>query len=1250
MEAAEYGGANLDMALDMLNQDPDFPVPAPDKAFLGTLERDLDEDVPDTAFPHYKYPQLVNKISLTMVSSDAQALTNLLFPVGHLLSETEFQTGVPDMPNMLQLVAHTRALKVREDTLNDIHRIANPGAAPKGILFFIQEEAKRASHGNVVDTQDVLSELKLIVPVTDDVTKNKELDHQRSVVDAAMLREKQRIYGDKDYNALFGFPTPPEQSLHDYMSDGELLPLDFALKPTIKNMMKGVLENHLRARFFLLHAQTMDALPPGEREKEERRLAEEMKVLLEHLVNGEVDSIPSYFLETDDLLKLHVNNQILFNTQRHRVMNMEKTTDEGELIKRRNQYCILMNAMRIQAADEVIKTLRESTNIADVLKSMEFRAFFEKNCTDHSMRALGADHPRVPFDAKPFVLFIQHMVDIFAVTLGIREPALRIAMITKGTALDSQMWKIGRILPALNCGLIGPAGVGKSTIIQAQIQLVPPGVASNITQASAQAFNTSTNNDGVFLAQEEAKVSLVAPTKEDRERGVSNEHAMKKDRLTRFVSIMPRTHFDKETGKATTVTSINSCHMSELWAGNMHESHLDLAMKSRNMIYNQVALQGETGFKPDQMHPLDYFNNNRDTHKAILRERITFVMYMILRSFIKAEVLPMPDHTYSNMVIVEVLKELNVKYDARKLHFFVQFAENYQLYFTAHILCWSVFQALYHKEEDSAPRWSGRSIIDQAPPWMQSVSTDATIFSLTCLDFLVLSTQTHSVMCDIVKLLHISDGIRKCKFQQYIEKDLNNKNVIVFNANALVIVGNSDEDILKQIASINSIYELDAAAIKSVIDTQNAKMDESRSYIIPADAMDRGVPTRIELDKDNDAEKPYTPFFFEDNDIRRSGVKRRLVVNVHFLEKYFTKKISDTADWKNMQTDCIVVDEQTLQLPKDAHHLGYVSTDRSTMAAAIQKVLSNRTLLAYENEPRRGINEKCYEFITGQTQTPIQVKLNIPREDDPTKFQQYRTMFNGTLLMQKLERDPHVNPIFRVNYHRPSTSMVEEHSKFEDDSYRKSLIDNQKKLGFSSETLDAEYVFSKLALRNIAHPGCLTFLELLRPAEELAALLQQGSAVALPEPVPFGFGPLSYYLQKEVCKKLNIAIGKDVFPDQNIFDQLRGSMDTQVLLRSPADRQKMDKTKFLDVGTLLQKPFSGGVAFEGITPKAEPRFLPSFYGDDDAPTLDAMDIDEPRGIEQEDTQPALDRPEPDPIQRMLDEQFMQQRKKKKTKR
>ncbi len=1211
------GDDDLDAVLD--DADATVFTPAEERVRAAALkraqrlDRHLKANTPDSLDIPFAWPQLVSKVASAVSNAEAAPLTVFRFPIGHLLSDEEFTSGIPDDHKLRERIAHTLGLRDVEARLNQDYLKKHPDARAVGIVTYLNDKLKHSMSHNAMSVGSILNDIPVPVVIPDDRVYYTELDVQRRCVLMALAREQDNT--KKNPHRLLFERSEDQDSRHDYMGATDFFPLDPMLERPLDNIIRSNVEAFLRQQYYLALAKAGDGNNEdgdgADAEERNRFIEREVTHLVEHLVHGAVDNIPSYFIENDDLLQLRIQNQIKMETQRLRMETLMVTTaaavaageaDSTALVKLRNKYMIEMTGLRFEMADEVMRTLRESDNLADVLKGPEFRTFFNKHCTDDSLRALGADRPVVQFDHKPWVLFIQHVVDGFCAGEGIKEPGTRAALQTKVSALDSQTWKLERIDPSVHSIVFGGPGIGKSMIARTQIKFLPPGIAESMSTYSTQAFNTSTNQDNKFLVQEEGKASLLAPNKEDRERGGSIELNLTKDMMTNFQSRVPRAFTDKETGKTTTVTSISSCHNTRLYCSNFNREALDPAFASRCMTILQTALQGTAGFKPEQLQPLDIFADNTSNRTETLRERITFSMYIVLRSLIKAGVLPAPDRTQSNLDIVAVLTHLGVKFTQRDLHRFLQCAENYQLYYAAYMLCWSVFQAYYHtsrhaKQPETPPpqRWSGEAIITLAPLFW-TVTKEATILSLTLLDFLVLPTHVDSVVRDLVGLLGLEKDMRHWKFRTLQPPERHARPI--YDVNYVIIEGNSEEDILRNIVSTNPIYVLRTQDVRAFLHLLSETIVTGTSYWFDdekdIDSEPPYSPIVVRPGRDDAAIRTYKPFEFEKNDGRRPGEPAyRLIVSLHFLKTYFKGlDIFKPDQWKKLPRNAILVDEEDFKR-ENAKELGYVTPAHSQMVRAIDEVLSTRTLLksVYDSDDNP-VPDVCYEFITGQTHTPIQVNLKIPTGPHPHQFkmQNYRTMLHGTVLLQKLQRRSHVEPVFRENSHLLPPTFAEElrhhreqqqHQQAQQNAVQASLADTKRALGFTNGVYDGDYVFSTMFLKAQCHLGCLPFLQLMGLSDEaLSPFLENDATVPFPTPIPIGYGPLSYVLQKKICDVMDISIGQVNYPEDNIYTQLHSSMAVELhRLTPPAFRPRESQSQFKDFSTLIDEPISGKLAF-----------------------------------------------------------------------
>jgi hypothetical protein len=1194
------------------------------------LQHDTSKLIPDTANLQCPFPGLMSVLNTNLATPEALALLEFPFPMGHTLSDKERATGVRDTDDaaVAKDAANTFALASYEEELNkSVQLLTNtPNARKVGVIAAMTTQIQRT--GRQIDLQTEIESKKIPAPVLDarrDASRITAIvDAQKDVVELALVQEGQRAR-TSPHQALFEKTSEPD-SHNEFMGIGDFLPFAFVYRPDRTNVIRETIVSYLREQFYT----NKPDLPPVERERAEGEIRSDAESMVQQIAENEVDNIASYFYDTDALLQYRVRNQVHAALLRKRVdklvgdLKTNNPPNKKELIARiENSYPMNLMEFRIKAGEQVLEALRSSDVLADALKSPDYRGWFLKNCNAESMVALGADRPVLTHDATPFNGFIQLLADFVYGDLGTRAGGVHLYFVTMHSALDSQYWAVNRILPTGNVGVLGATGTGKSLNARSIETSMPPGIVQSLSTFSAQAFTTSTNNDNIFIIQEEGKASLLAPNKDDRDRGGSNEINLLKDLWTRFSSVGKRAYTDKETGTVKTLTTISSAHNSTMLNSNLNIAYLDGPLARRMILYVVAQLIGAASITLEQFEELDMFRDEFIKRDNVHRQQITFAMYQTLRSLIKAGVLPLPDRTSANMVVVAVLKELGLKVDSTGLNRFIQFAENYQLFFAAHMLCWSPYQACYHTSKEGAPRWSAQSIIELAPFYTATVGLSSTLFALTTLEFTVIPMHVDSFLRDVVTMLHVATPAKRT-YRRFEGIDKHDKPV--YDVNYLVIEGKSATAILDAVAACNSLYKLRAMDVESFIEKINQTAIHGKGFVVPPGGFaDDGRPLRIAEEGEGADITSFRPIDFEENvGGGRGGKKWRMVVSLRFLESHFKKSVLNPDDWKNMSQLPASFDESRFTRA-NAEGLGYVRTNDSPMARAIEKVLSNRTLNLSPADPHNGgWPAKCYEFITGYMPNPVQLRVQVPETEKTHKPHEYRRGIDGVMMIQRLERNPARAAIFRENAHILTPTAAEalrlRTAQKKVDGFTKWQAASRQQIAFTSDKYDSDYVTQQSALKKLGQviPNC--FLRILGYSEEeITSFADVNQSQRLPTVIPLGFGPLSYMMQRAICRKLSIPVGTVVYPRDNIYEQLQRSMLlTRYKLTPPALLRKQDRAQVTDLDAAARHTPVGKIFFgdedgdsESVD-EADVRDamrLQSFVDSTIAPAVDAMDID-----------------------------------------
>lgn len=1229
LRSQEDGDEAMDILMRQL--DENMAADGPEVAFRDKLAALLKKNTRSTANVQFPFPALTKVVNRSMATPEGLSMLELPYPIGHDLTAKEMETGQQQTSDadMREMAVLTEALAGYEEMINEELRHRNPNAPKVGILAALNTElASSEQHG---DLQSLLQMKHVLVPVLSQEVAQEAVTKQGHVVRAAINREGDRARTDP-YQALFGKVTEV-QSHNEAMSISDFLPFSFVFRRDRMNIIRESVENHLRAQFY----KEMEGLAPEDKSRAEQRLRSRTERLVREIADKEVDDVAAYFLENDDLLKLRMSNQVMTGICKHemservRALKKEALPDlDARLIQTRNLYQASLMAARFKAADEVLEKLRSSTTIADALKSPDFRTWYLKNCTPGMMTALGADHPILSHDATPFNSFIQLIVDCSLDDMGIRASGLHLFVVSLGSALDSQTWVFNRLEPALGSVVNGATASGKSKNARSVQQMMPPGLVKNMSTFSAQAFTTATNSDNIFVVQEEGKASLLAPSDEDRKRGGSELINLMKDVLTRFESRATRATPDKETGVVNSVTSISSAHFSMMLLSNLNLSLMDVALRRRFMVYVVATLQGEASIQPEQFEKLDMFDDTFETRDNIRRMKITFGMYITLRSLIKAGVIPSPDRSQANMIIVAVLRELGLETTSTDLHRFVQFAENYQLYYAAHMICWSPYAAYYHASEESAARWTGQSIIELGLPLTVEIGTPATIFALTSLEFTVIPKYLDSFLRDLVDTLNMARPEKRL----YRRVETNDRTRIFYDVNYVTVEGPSVESIIEMLAAKNGMYKLRFTDTMPLLEKLNTGLFHGKNFRIESYQTDNTTPLLVSEDPTSEI-RSFRPFEFESYKRAYNQPKTHVMaVNLHFLKEHFKKDVHNPDLWMNMHEKPLQFSESTFSL-RNAENIGRVRTEDSPMSRAIHNVLSTKVFQKATVEPEVGFPEKTYRFCTGYSPLPIALSVNVPTARNAMKPTEFRRGFDGILMDLHIPRNPNRSPLVRENAHMPTPTVAEAHrlrreaekkaasgtknpggvaNLFDsDDEDESPLLANRP--AYTSAIHDGDFVLQSMTLKKIGYITPTCFLEFFGYTEEEMKSFSDG-AVRIPDPVALGFSPFAYLMQRKICRKMGFEIGKVVVPRDNIYAQVKNAMSSYRFKLTPAGLQsEEDKKRISDINDIAQDTLMGRVSFGGAD-DAEDRdiaamnsFADALAREDDPPSSpDAMDI------------------------------------------
>jgi hypothetical protein len=1160
-----------------------LPEPPREYPFHQKLGRDLDKKLSDIRGA-YPFPQLTNNIDMHMASAESMTLLEFLYPMGHRLTKQEFEHGGFER-DLTEWAHQTHSLAQYERIINREHALKNPNTPPLSILAHLHQRI-RDSYFADDNLEAALKEVMVeFVPAPN---PDAVIQEQTNVVQQALIAEGERVkLGAHDI--IFKPVTEPD-STNEIMGIMDFLPIAFLYDTNrVRNRIRSHVEAALRQAWGLNDpaAHTMDPQEHAKRETAVQNLTEQF---IRQMAENDVDNIPSYYLENDILLEFRIANQarmalLYYQVQTGAQEMLEAPESRTSLLKNlENGYIKACQDERRRGAEAVVETIHGGDRIADALKSAEFRTWFERYCNAQTMVSLGADQPILTSHAKPFVQFIQHLSESIYTVSGVREPGTRLFYQIFSCALDSQSWAFNQREPHGNVAVFGDTAVGKSMLTQTVISRLPPGIAQSMSTFSTQAFATSTNQDNKFFVMEEAKASLVTMDKEAKDSGVSNDVNIMKDLMTRSCSLAYRNFRNPENGRVTTAMSWSSCHSSHCWLSNSHVDQINPALGRRMAIIVQPKMQGDSGFRAEDIAKIDYLNDDSEDRNELLRERITFAMYIMIRSLIKAAVVQAPDRSEANMVIVEALARMGVTASTTNLHRFVQFAENIWLYYAAHMICWSPYQADYHHPDNAKenfPRWSGSAIVDLLEPFLV-IGKEPALFSVTALGFLVQPTQVDSFIRNLVPLLHIDKPVSSWTFRKFPPTERNGNPD--YDVNYVILEGVDAISILRQVAMANNVFVLRPEDLRSFAYALNKRVVTGHKFEIQ-ETGDRGIPLEISAPRGYSEVRSFEPFIFEKNEGRSASAPTyRMAVSLHFLQTYFGQSVLDTAKWTNLQPKNHLIEEFTFDQDA-ADGIAYATRDSDKIIDAFHDVLGTMNLEV--TEFGTDLPDACYDYATAITHRPITLRVHVEPQPGATLVVHEKTMMlSGVTLLAHIPRNPQRTPFLRINSHqipKAYEEVLKEREKVRGNTpFRRHQAEMRKSLGYTHGKYDGDYTMGSLILQDRAFPGVASFLRRLgMPEEALEPFSNPETNKPWPSPLPLAMGPISYLLQERICRDRGYHIGNCKSPADAIYQQIDSAMKmveiTHLAPGSMTDEQKLLITDFSDV--LSTRSFTGRIDF-----------------------------------------------------------------------
>jgi hypothetical protein len=1098
---------------------------------------------PITSSPH---PRLVYALDIRASKPGVIALVQFPFTIGDWITSEEIQSGGyrVDQEAIRLRFAATKILKQHEQQNPDLYKDIEKGLNAADHL--------RADN----------SELKAVADSIPQHELDQLLAEEQRTVLAALDRETV-IAASGHHEILFKDASEP-QSTHNAMHSDEF----FEELPSSRERYSPTHILRLEARRLRLLHEKQSGVPHGpdlqqpgpvraitdevrkEIDQQVARVAQDKAIGDRNAsrVAKEINTIPQLILDRDDLLQLRVKNQTAMISAKMAAQDRAKSLEKqgaknDELLAVQKEHREKVYRARVAMIREVLQTLMASDNIANPLKSIDFRNFYNEHCNAQGLKAVFADRGGQDFDHKAFVLFYQELVDMLYTEAKASPQCTRPLLAKFFCSLDAHTWAFNRDKPALNMILVAATGIGKSYIDKQIERLTAPGIYKKVTNMTVNTFNTDTCYDNFILVFEEMKSSWLYMNQDTKEKGSSEELNFLKDRLTSFYTSVDSFMRDDKTGRRYVVNSTASHHNVTLGDTNQNLKHMDKNVERRFIIYFVPRYLLAVGIDPDENE--EEYGKNSEGDAMYMRHRICNAMYITIRSCQKAAALPPMNRFGANQWFRPIKRELMLKGDKEasnktKVHYIKQMAENIQLYFACWMGLFSPLAAVYHAQTDGSAhaRWSPEAILDLIGPFM-AVGKEALLLSLTLLDNLISPTYLKIMVRDIMLHGMLLDQPDKWQFRSL---SVDRRGPASYDANYFAFSASKRDVLLGMIARFNSIFELREDEIDKLITDASTTYMRIQPY--RASVLKEGTNEPMELEEDRSKAPIPLPIMGIEPSYAgpKGGATWTCYILVHYIENQFDVKFTNQQDIRaNLRTKALAQGASANQpavrsLWTDARIREHLKCrDGFTTITDVFRDVINTSVLERHELERRGsvLSPALFQYATGFLPDPISLRIPLPFGQTPLEVQ---VMLHGTPMFVHSSRSPQpkfhtfTNTIVRQATAERLRKRLREDPTGESQNARADAYN--KSPAIANSVVDPDYVGAKQIMDELGN----------KPLAFLDELMGHG-AVDAGSLLPIGFAPITYRILK------NIAVLKHQhkefldYPAINVIDRLNAEME-----------------------------------------------------------------------------------------------------------
>lgn len=1113
-------------------------------------------------------------------------------------------------------------------------------------------ESEQFSHGLMnYDQEDLVHDAAALTdePDTLNETGLRLVEKQQTIVETA-LRELSGLAHGGDHPLLFNSAYGRcKQSTHEVMHMDDFLWVRTGQHgPTsnetesvlyVRERMRHTIRKELRAagnidttileeygRVRSLTGDTLRTIQGEQHAREEESLLSRTGT---DYAKSRVDPIDIDFRSRDDFLEARVDNQcatVLRSLRADTRFQQLTTTEE------RNAF---YESFREQTyahwrlcINGVITLLRESQNIPKSLSGVEFQSYYNRVCTPEGLKLLLCDRPKYDYDATPFTVCMQTLVDLATDVHKTSPMTLSPALLLFFMAMDGLTYEFGRMNPALNGVIAAATGIGKTFMGEFIKMLFPPGIIMSLTNVTKNTFNTDKSYDALTMIMGEMKAAYMGfQSKEAREAGSSEEINFLKERMTSFQSRVERTIKDAKSGKTSIETTKSSHHNVLLGFTNQNMTFLDPAVRRRFIVLFVPKNMRIPSINPDSM--TDFYGKAWAHKIQYERMRAVMSLFVTVRCCHKAAALPPPVTTALGTWIQRINevargRGMSKIFEGSNMHYVIQLTIMIQLFYA----CWYGLMSPdaheFHEDPEAPDRWSADAILQLVGPNM-AVTKPALIYGLGLLENVIMPVYITRLLRDI-----LLEGIQIGSGRMRVRRtDVPDRGTVepAFDCAYLTLTDRNWKALMTTIQKLSKDYELRIEEIQLFLgelcdqrilakkDIKCERIDDDQCVVgltavpFPAGSVRRSMaPVILEVDEPPGKRKGY-----------------RICLYIPYLEELFDIKICDNANLADVAVKLARtnVQQKTYAECTDsflAEHMT-LKPENSVLMDIVREALESDILEKSPFErPNMVPNPTITRYITPLQAEPIILETAEARASGQSMYMTLpMVMLHGTGRSLHLKRtDKPMPPIMMTDFGQPTSERTNKRAR---DTEKIRDVRSEFLRGAStmrSTLVDPDYTAAKEMVQALGLPVS----PLVRKAYGDNVAMRSGLIL------PLGFMPVTYFVARSLSRRtkadkafLDYPMDNVRYKINNADKRLRG-INTDEISADHVDIELMSGTATIG-GITFSVPGVSSDAWDAynaqmdeIGMQLEDATFDWFYQETDGggaeDDSDAMDIDEPR--------------------------------------